>query len=98
MRSPSGRSPRSSAPVLRRRPAHQPADRMNGAPAVEVVAVSVRLDGHEILRGVDLTVAAGEWVTVIGPNGAGKSTLLRAVGGLVRHTGDRKSTRLNSSH
>ncbi len=60
---------------------------MNGAPAVEVVAVSVRLDGHEILRGVDLTVAAGEWVTVIGPNGAGKSTLLRAVGGLVRHTG-----------
>ena len=36
-----------------------------------------------ILRGVDLTVGAGEWVTVIGPNGAGKSTLLRAVGGLL---------------
>ena len=55
--------------------------------AVEVRDLAVRIDGHEILRGIDLTVAAGGWVTVIGPNGAGKSTLLRAVGGLVRHTG-----------
>ncbi|MEW2383750.1 ABC transporter ATP-binding protein [Micromonospora sp. NPDC047707] len=54
-----------------------------GAPAVEVRALHVRLDGVPILGGVDLTVAAGEWVTVIGPNGAGKSTLLRAVGGLL---------------
>ncbi|WBB65461.1 ABC transporter ATP-binding protein [Micromonospora sp. WMMD812] len=43
----------------------------------------VALDRTPILAGVDLTVAAGEWVTVIGPNGAGKSTLLRAVGGLL---------------
>ncbi|MGN9811194.1 ABC transporter ATP-binding protein [Micromonospora sp. BQ11] len=53
------------------------------APAVEVRDLHVRLDGVPILTGVDLTVAAGEWVTVIGPNGAGKSTLLRAVGGLL---------------
>lgn len=52
-------------------------------PAVEVRDLRVRLDGAPILAGVDLTVAAGEWVTVIGPNGAGKSTLLRAVGGLL---------------
>ncbi|MEU4333361.1 ABC transporter ATP-binding protein [Micromonospora lupini] len=52
-------------------------------PAVEVRGLHVSLDGTPILTGVDLTVVAGEWVTVIGPNGAGKSTLLRAVGGLL---------------
>ncbi|GAA5177433.1 ABC transporter ATP-binding protein [Rugosimonospora acidiphila] len=55
--------------------------------SVEIRDVGVDLDGSEIVRGVSLTVAEGEWVTVIGPNGAGKSTLLRAVGGLVRFRG-----------
>lgn len=56
--------------------------------AIEARGVRVTLDGAEILRGVDLTVASGEWVTVIGPNGAGKSTLLRAIGGLVPADGE----------
>jgi NitT/TauT family transport system ATP-binding protein len=38
----------------------------------------------EALRDVDLTVAAGELVTVLGPSGCGKSTLLGAMGGFVR--------------
>jgi branched-chain amino acid transport system ATP-binding protein len=37
----------------------------------------------EILKGAELTVAAGEMVAVIGPNGAGKSTLLKAIAGLL---------------
>ncbi|ASW53200.1 ABC transporter ATP-binding protein [Plantactinospora sp. KBS50] len=57
------------------------------AAAIEVVDLRVSLDRVPILSGVDLRVAAGEWVTVIGPNGAGKSTLLRAVGGLLPSTG-----------
>jgi len=42
--------------------------------------------GRAILRGVDLTVGAGERVALMGRNGAGKSTLLRHAAGLVAPT------------
>ncbi len=34
------------------------------------------------MRGIDLTISAGEFVAVVGPNGAGKSTLIKAILGL----------------
>ncbi len=51
--------------------------------AIRVDDVSVRLGGAEVLRGVSLTVAHGEWLGLIGPNGAGKTTMLRALAALV---------------
>ena len=39
---------------------------------------------QSVLRGIDLTVEPGEFVSLIGHSGCGKSTLVRALGGLLR--------------
>jgi branched-chain amino acid transport system ATP-binding protein len=50
---------------------------------LKVANLCAHYSGIEALRGIDISVASGEIVTIIGPNGAGKSTLLNCLSGLV---------------
>jgi branched-chain amino acid transport system ATP-binding protein len=50
---------------------------------LEIAGLGVQFGNVPALRGVSLSVAAGEAVAVLGANGAGKTTLLRAIMGRV---------------
>lgn len=53
------------------------------APLIAVRGLSMRRGGVEVLHGIDLDVAAGEFVAVVGANGAGKTTLIQALAGVI---------------
>ncbi|MPS25395.1 ABC transporter ATP-binding protein [Pigmentiphaga sp.] len=56
---------------------------MNATPVLEARGVARRFpNGVDALSPIDLTVRAGEFVTLLGPSGCGKTTLLRIFAGL----------------
>jgi branched-chain amino acid transport system ATP-binding protein len=62
---------------------------MSEAPLLEVRDLRVTYGHVQAVRGLSLSVNAGQIVTLIGPNGAGKSSTLAAISGLVRPDGGR---------
>ena len=75
----------------------------SGGPPVVIEDVKFGYGALQVLRGIDLTIARGELLSIVGPNGAGKSTLINVLtdgqftattgkitfnlGGAARHTG-----------
>ncbi|MCX7058527.1 MAG: ABC transporter ATP-binding protein, partial [Proteobacteria bacterium] len=50
--------------------------------AVSLQQLRVNLGGREVIPGLSLDIAEGEFLVLLGPSGCGKSTLLHAVAGL----------------
>lgn len=59
---------------------------LSAPPLVTLHNAGIERDGRWLVRGVDLTLKAGEIVTLIGPNGSGKSTTAKMALGLLSPT------------
>ncbi|HEY8504609.1 MAG TPA: ATP-binding cassette domain-containing protein [Gemmataceae bacterium] len=58
-------------------------------PLIALESVSMRFDGHAVLRAIDLGIDRGQTVAVIGESGCGKTVLLKLIVGLLRPSSGR---------
>ena len=53
-------------------------------PLMKVCNLNVYYRGIQVLKQVNLTVCAGQIVSIVGPNGSGKTTVMKAIAGILR--------------
>src|SRR2546428_6953974 len=59
----------------------QSAQPLTSVATLEITGLQARVEGKEILKGIDLVVPQGEVHAIMGPNGSGKSTLANVIMG-----------------
>jgi NitT/TauT family transport system ATP-binding protein len=72
---------------------------MEGVIAIRDLSLTFERDGRrtEVLRGLDLDVARGDFIAIVGASGVGKSTLLRVLIGLAKASAGRVDVRTTSA-
>ncbi len=65
--------------------------------AVGIRAVRKNFGSTQVIRGVDIDIADGEFCVLVGPSGCGKSTLLRMIAGLEEYPTAKSASAARSS-